>query len=168
MKELIKSMEYLIKHTSILVVICNDNEFEEIYPMIDATIDKNIFLIKVSSKETFEVYSINGNQVIRKLGYFNEVYNFVWANEIDRNFLKRRSNFLGLQLTAMTDEYANFIILDSRYKKDAPYFPNNDTYLVNGYTSGKCSRLKCENGFPFSTMLEFGMGLAMNTNDKNI
>ena len=147
MKELIKSMEYLIKHTSILVVICNDNEFEEIYPMIDATIDKNIFLIKVSSKETFEVYSINGNQVIRKLGYFNEVYNFVWANEIDRNFLKRRSNFLGLQLTAMTDEYANFIILDSRYKKDAPYFGNNETYIVNGYTSGECSSLKCENGF---------------------
>ena len=134
-----KSMEYLIKQTSILVVICNDNEFEEIYPMIDATIDKNIFLIKVSSKETFEVYSINGNQVIRKLGYFNEVYKFVWADEINRNFITRRSNFLGLQLKSMTDWYANFLILNSRYKKDAPYFANNDTYLVNGYTSGRCS-----------------------------
>ena len=66
------------------------------------------------------------------------MYNFVWENEINRNFIERRSNFLGLQLTAMTDEYANFIILDSRYKKDAPYFANNDTYWVNGYTSGWC------------------------------
>ena len=86
LKELKTSIESLILKTSILVVICNDKEFEEIYKLIDATIDKNIFLIKVSSKETFEVYSINGNQVIRKLGYFNEeVYNFVWENEINRN-----------------------------------------------------------------------------------
>ena len=142
-----KSMEYLIKQTSILVVICNDNEFEEIYPMIDATIDKNIFLIKVSSKETFEVYSINGNQVIRKLGYFNEVYNFVWENEINRNFIERRSNFLGSQLKAVTEKTGNSMIFDSKYKKDAPYFANNDTYQVNGYTSGRCPSLKYENEF---------------------
>ena len=119
--------------------MCNDKEFQEICQLIDATIDKNIFIIKVSSKETFEVYSINGNQVIRKLGHFNEVHKFVWANEIDRNFITRRSNFLGLQLKSMTDWYGNFLILNSRYKKDAPYFANNDTYLVNGYTSGRCS-----------------------------
>ena len=119
--------------------MCNDKEFEEIHQLIDATIDKNIFLIKISSKETFEVYSINGNLVLRKLGHFNEVYKFVWANEINRNFITRRSNFLGLQLKSMTESYANFLILNSRYKKDAPYFANNDTYLVNGYTSGRCS-----------------------------
>ena len=77
LKELKKSIESLIIKTSILVVMCNDKEFEEIYQLIDATIDKNIFIIKVSSKETFEVYSINGNQVVRKLGHFNEVYKFV-------------------------------------------------------------------------------------------
>ena len=125
-----------------MVVICNDKEFEEIYQLINATIDKNIFIIKVSSKETFEVYSINGNQVIRKLGHFNEVHKFFWANEIDRDFINRRSNFLGLQLKSMTDGYANFLILDSRYKKDAPYFANNDTYFVNGYTLGKCQSPK--------------------------
>ena len=116
--------------------MCNDKEFEEIYQLIDATIDKNIFLIKISSKETFEVYSINGNQVVRKLGQFNEVYKFVWANEINRNFIERRSNFLGLQLKAVTEKQSNNLIFDSRYKKDAPYFANNDTYRVNGYTSG--------------------------------
>ena len=116
--------------------MCNEKEFEEIYHLIDASIDKNIFLIKVSTMEAFEVYGINGNQVVRKLGYFNEVYEFVWANEINDNLINRRSNFLGLQLKSMTDWYANELILDSRYKKDAPYFANNDTYLVNGYTSG--------------------------------
>ena len=142
LKELKTSIESLILKTSILVVICNDKEFEEIYQLIDATIDKNIFLIKFSSKETFEVYSINGSRVIRKLGHFNGVYKFVWANEINRNFISRRSNFLGLQLKSMTDSYANELILNSRYKKDAPYFGNNETYLVNGYTSGECSSLK--------------------------
>ena len=126
-------------HSLILVMMCNDKEFGEIYHLIDASIDKNIILIKVSSMETFEVYSINGNQVVRKLGKFNEVYKFVWANEINRNFIERRSNFLGLQLKAVTEKHANDLILDSRYKKDAPYFANNDTYLVNGYTSGRCS-----------------------------
>ena len=125
-----------------MVVICNDKEFEEIYKLIDATIDKNIFLIKFFSKETFEVYSINGSRVVRKLGHFNGVYKFVWANEINRNFISRRSNFLGLQLKSMTDGYANFLILNSRYKKDAPYFANNDTYFVNGYTLGKCQSPK--------------------------
>ena len=125
--------------------MCINEEFEEIYQLIDATIDKNIFLIKVSTKETFEVYSINGNRVIRKLGHFNEVYHFVWAKEINRNFIKRRSNFLGLQIKTMTEKYANYLILDSRYKKNAPYFANNDTYLVNGYTSGGCQSRKHEN-----------------------
>ena len=156
LKELKRSMETLMIKASILVVMCNEKEFEEIYHFIDASIDKNIFLIKVSSMETFEVYSINGNQVVRKLGYFNEVYEFVWANEINRNFINRRSNFLGLQLKSMTESYANFLILNSRYKKDAPYFANNDTYLVNGYTSGVCYRLKYENRFLFSTMLALG------------
>ena len=127
--------------------MCNDEEFEEIYQLIDATINKNVFLIKVSSKESFEVYSINGYQVIRKLGYFNEVYKFVWANEINDNLINRRSNFLGLQLKSMTDWGANFVILDSRYKKNAPYFANNDTYQVNGYTSGRCPSLKYDNEF---------------------
>ena len=99
------------------------------------------------SKETFEVYSINGNQVIRKLGYFNEVYKFVWANDINRNFIERRSNFLGLQLKAVTDRTGNDVIFDSKYKKNAPYFANNDTFWVNGYTSGGCPSLKYENGF---------------------
>ena len=140
-------MEYLLIQTSILVVMCNDEEFEEIYQLIDATIDKNVFLIKVSSKESFEVYSINGYQVIRKLGYFNEVYNFVWENEINRNFIERRSNFLGLQLKAVTEKTGNMMIFDSKYKKDAPYFAINDTYQVNGYTSGRCPSLKYENEF---------------------
>ena len=128
-------------------MMCIDEEFEEIYQFIDATIDKNIFLIKVSSKETFEVYSINGNQVIRKLGYFNEVYKFVWENEKNRNFIERRSNFLGSQLKAVTEKTGNSIIFDSKYKKDAPYFANNDTYQVNGYTSGRCPSLKYDNEF---------------------
>ena len=127
--------------------MCNDKEFGELYHLIDASIDKNIILIKVSSMETFEVYSINDNQVVRKLGKFNEAYKFVWANEINRNFIERRSNFLGLQIKTMTEKYANYLILDSRYKEDAPYFANNDTYLVNGYTSGGCQSLKYENGF---------------------
>ena len=65
--------------------MCNDKEFGELYHLIDASIDKNIILIKVSSMETFEVYSINGNQIVRKLGYFNEVYKFVWSKEINQN-----------------------------------------------------------------------------------
>ena len=55
LKEVKKSMEYLIIQTSILVVLCNDEEFEEIYQLIDATINKNVILIKVSSKESFEI-----------------------------------------------------------------------------------------------------------------
>ena len=135
-------MEYIIVQTSILVLICNDKEFGELYHLIDASIDKNIILIKVSSMEIFEVYSINDNQVVRKLGKFNEAYKFVWANEINRNFIERRSNFLGLQLKAVTEKHANDLILDSRYKKDAPYFANNDTYFVNGYTLGRCQSRK--------------------------
>ena len=122
--------------------MCNDKEFGELYHLIDASIDKNIILIKVSSMEIFEVYSINDNQVVRKLGKFNEAYKFVWANEINRNFIERRSNFLGLQLKAVTEKHANDLILDSRYKNDAPYFANNDTYFVNGYTLGRCQSPK--------------------------
>ena len=52
------------------------------------------------------------------------------------SFSIRRSNFHGLKLKALVEAEPPLMILDSAYLTNAPYFPQNKTYFVNGYTSG--------------------------------
>ena len=52
------------------------------------------------------------------------------------SYTKRRSNFEGLNLKALIELDEPFTIIKSEYKTHAPYFPQNQTYLVNEFTSG--------------------------------
>ena len=51
-------------------------------------------------------------------------------------FVRRRSNFHGLVLKGLVETWLTTMIVDDNYQKSSPYFPQNKTYLVNGFTSG--------------------------------
>ena len=55
---------------------------------------------------------------------------------IHHRFTKRRSNFEGLTLKALIEMDEPLTKIKSKYKTYAPYFPQNQTYLVNEFTSG--------------------------------
>ena len=60
----------------------------------------------------------------------------MWNPEISSNFIRRRSNFQGITLKVMTEFEGLSINANSTYLTNAPYFPENQTYLLNGFTYG--------------------------------
>ena len=61
---------------------------------------------------------------------------FVWENDINPDFVTRRSNFHGLILKAMIEVSGTNMALNENYITEAKFYSNNDTYSVNGYTYG--------------------------------
>ena len=128
----------LKKHDLIeLILILPDKKFNEIYETLEVEIDQPVYFYKISTQEIFEKYLINGKDIRRKLGSISKHRQFLWENDVNPKFTKRRANFHGLKLKAMVELLGSDIIADPAYVDKAPYFPNNQTFLVNGYIYGK-------------------------------
>ena len=127
----------LQKSSETMVIFGNDKDFENIKMSLKVPIDKRVFLVNKSSKEVFETYHIGDHNIHQRLGKFNNYTNdFIWTKGIEKDHIKRRSNFHGIELKAMTETIGSFIMLDSEYVQNAKYFSENETYLVNDYVSG--------------------------------
>ena len=120
-----------------LILILQDHEFDKIYHTTKIEIDQAVYFFKISTFEMFETYTINNVKVKQKLGHIDKKTNeFLWENYVNTNFVKRRSNFHGLSFNVVCEFLGNSMNADPRYVEEAPYFPNNETYLVNGFTYG--------------------------------
>ena len=130
-----KKLQILAKGLIPMILVLQDHQFERLYNKMKAEIDKEVYFFKASTEEIFEAYVINGKHVQRKLGIIKSD-TFIWENGINKDFIKRRSDFNGLVLTAMTEFYSKNMNADPSYIQNAKYFKTNDTYLVNGFTFG--------------------------------
>ena len=88
------------------------------------------------TQELFEAYTINNSNIVRRLGFVANESWFQWDKDVNPNFVRRRSNFQGVSLKAMTEFDGNSINANPSFLTDAPYFPENETYLLNGFTYG--------------------------------
>ena len=88
------------------------------------------------TQELFEAYTINDSNIVRRLGFVANESWFQWDKDVNPNFVRRRSNFQGVSLKAMTEFDGNSINANPSFLTDAPYFPENETYLLNGFTYG--------------------------------
>ena len=142
------------KNENKVFVLLGDPLFNMALNHLKLEINQEIFLIKESTNEIFETYFINGIQIKNKLGTLSEEEIF-WETKVQPFFQKRRANFHGLKLKAFTEISGNDIIIDSKFKDNAPYFETSQTFLVNGYVSGlhfDILRLM-ENSLNFTTQL---------------
>ena len=123
-----------------LFLIAHNQSFEELLNNIakQTTIDQKVFLFKKDSRqEIFEAYTINDFSVKTKLGGIDLLTNkFEWQRNINPDFIKRRSDFHGIVLKAMVEFSGLDMNADSSYLVNAPYFHNNESYLVNGFIYG--------------------------------
>ena len=56
---------------------------------------------------------------------------------MNTDFIKRRSNFYGIVLKGIVGFFGlDMFSTDTGYQEKTPYFRNNDTYQINGFTSG--------------------------------
>ena len=126
-----------LKLISTLIVIVRNQNFDDLFQALKIPINKKVYFIKESTKEVHETYIIINKVIQNKLGTFSALnHNFIWEENIKQDFLERRSNFHGLTLTAMTEMTGNDMKLHKNYTEIAEFFPNNDTYLVTGFTDG--------------------------------
>ena len=142
------------KYENKVFILLGDPLFNMALDHLKLEINQEIFLIKESTNEIFETYFINGIHIKMKLGMLSEEEMF-WESKVEPFFQKRRANFHGLKLKAFTEMSGNDIIIDSKFKDNAPYFKTNQTFLVNGYVSGlhfDILRLM-ENSLNFTTQL---------------
>ena len=120
-----------------LVLMVKDPQFDELYKELELEINEKVFLFKETTQEAYETYLINNQYVRRKLGHFNSQKNtFIWSENVDSNLYKRRSNFHGKVFKGMTEFSGTDMNAKPSYVKNAPYFSNNQTFLINGYTYG--------------------------------
>ena len=118
-----------------MILILQDYQFLELYKHLELEINEKVFLFKESTQEVFETYSINNQNIQRKLGHIDSQTNtFLWS--VDSSLYKRRSNFHGKVFKGMTEFSGTNMNANPKYVKNAPYFSNNQTFLVNGYTYG--------------------------------
>ena len=123
-----KAIQSLISKNSkivILLMLANDQDFNQIYENFKVEIDQMIYFYKMSSEEIFETYFINNKHIKRKLGDVNS-NNFLWEKDIQTSFIKRRSNFHGLELKGMVEfsgysMNANLSYLGKDFKEKMPY-----------------------------------------------
>ena len=84
-------------------------------------IDQQIYFL-TPSMDLYEKYTINNEIVKQKLGYFFEGI-YIPEELIEQNFLKRRQNFHGSKLIALS--YWNI-----KQPTSTNYFPSNETYVL--------------------------------------
>ena len=95
-------------------------------------IDQQIYFL-TPFLELYEKYTINNELIQQKLGHFVDGM-YIPEELIEQNFLKRRQNFHGSKLIAVTQDYGTYLKIENF--KNAPYFPYNETYDVTGLVQG--------------------------------
>ena len=122
-----------VSTTAVLIVLNGGFDIEDFY----SNIGQAVYFYNISSNEVFEKYQINGIKIQQSLGFYRTSFNeFFWTKSITKEMVKRRSNFHGLTLKAMAEFSGLNMVGNSDYLTKAPYFNENQTYLINGFTSG--------------------------------
>ena len=122
-----------------LMLISKDDTFEEILNSVAAKcqINQKIFLLKADSLEIYEAYTINNVAVKKIIGNIDRVANnYRWQTEVNPDFVERRSDFQGIILKGMVEFWGLLMNADKSYLEKAPYFSNNETYEITGFTHG--------------------------------
>ena len=149
------NIEHLLANQ--IIFMLPDEYFYNVFDSVSLQIDQKIYFFKLSSWEMFEKYTVNDVEIKRKLGHILDSGSkkFVWDNDLNQNFIVRRSNFLGLTMKAMVEFRGTEMNANSKYKKMAPYYKNNDTYLINGYSYGILNDVlqELQNQLNFTTLL---------------
>ena len=138
-----------------IMLITSNEVFRESVEGLEVEIDQEIFIYDKDEKEVHEIYTINGIKIQRKLGQINSTdEKFAWSSGINTNFNARRSNFYGITLRGVV-QFNTDIKARPEYKTKVPYFPNNETYLVNDYVYGICIDVlkELESELNFTTLI---------------
>ena len=121
--------EFQNSRTFLLIISQDDGLFDR---KKEINIDQQIYFL-TPSLNLYEKYTINNELIQQQLGHFDGGV-YIPEELIDQNFLKRRKNFHGSKLIALTLEGGRLLKIDNH--KNAQYFSSNETYDVTGLVQG--------------------------------
>ena len=119
---------------TIVLLITNSSQLTNMTDL-EIQIHQQILFYFEDTQELFEAYTIHNTNIVRKLGMLKGAV-LHWEESVNSNFVRRRSNFQGVTLKVMTEFEGNSINSNPIYQTNAPYFHENETYLLNGFTYG--------------------------------
>ena len=142
--------------TNVPVFVVSEIQHEEEFNHINLSLDSEIYFIDEITMKLYESYSVNNLHTTRCLGQFQIKDKVIF---MDSNFspslIKRRGNFHGVQLNAVTEQQLSLTEVPFDYESRVNYFPNNQTYDVTNIIEGSTIDLlhSLEKFFNFSTRL---------------
>ena len=142
--------------TNVPVFVVSKIQHEKEFNHINLPLDSEVYFIDETTLKLYETYSVNNIHTTRYLGQFQIQDNIIFiSTNFNPSFIKRRGNFHGSQLTAVTEEVLSISQLTDDFKSKAIYFPNNQTYDVTDFIEGFSIDLlhSLEKLFNFSTRL---------------
>ena len=123
----IRWVDQLLTSETFLLILIQDHDviFENIQ------INQEVYFLS-PSLDLFEKYIVNHQIIIQRLGNFvND--SFIPNTLVKQNFFKRRQDFYGFGMIAVTEEIESAIEINL---KNATYFPYNQTYDVTNSIQG--------------------------------
>ena len=106
---------------SICIVMGKGIVFDKIFSETHLKINQQIYFYNEDSQEIFETYNINSHKIEMNLGNITQ-NGFKWTENVNPNFIRRRSNFHGLVLKVMVEFSGIDMNADKSYLTSAPYF----------------------------------------------
>ena len=102
-------------------------------------INQDIIFVDMETWKVYEKYEINKMNIIRQLGFFNSMFQYVLLS--NDSLVNRRNDFHGYNLKAMTEITVPYISIDLA---TASYDENSQTYDVTKSLKGVYSKaLRC-------------------------
>ena len=131
-----EKLQELLYQVDGALIISKHKIKEELMERFDIKISQRVYFLDESTLEVFEVYGINKERIIQKVGALTSTFKFKWTTE--PNFLKRRSNFKGISLVGMTNDEGKSIYWDQKFLKNKEnfYISENKTYNVTDHVQG--------------------------------
>ena len=142
----IRWVDQLLTSETFLLVLIQDHDviFENIQ------INQEVYFLS-PSLDLFEKYIVNHQIIIQRLGNFvND--SFIPNTLVKQNFFKRRQDFYGFGMIAVTEEIESAIEINL---KNATYFPYNQTFDVTNSIQGSFFDIwkNLETTFNFTTKI---------------
>ena len=134
----IEAFEEIKEYSETIVLLTRNISITDVLNSLKVAINQKVLITDQSTYEVYETYTINDHQIQRKLGKFDtSTKDFIWAENVEPEFVTRRSNFHGISLKAMTEATGNDIIFEATCLDKTLFFESNQTYLVTNCTSGR-------------------------------
>ena len=123
----LRRVDQLSTSETFLLVLLQDHEIFD-----NIQINQQVYFL-TPSLDLFEKYIVNKKIIVQKLGHFvNDSY--VPNISADQKFFKRRQDFHGFRMVAMTEREGTAIVIKN--VENATYFSSNQTYDVTNSIQG--------------------------------